>query len=96
MGIPFTVPMGFLFTMTIGFLFTIALGIQLTISKCQPLQGEHRPDHVFSDPLGLSFCLGPDEGQNPRVRQENMTSRSTRQSGQRIRANPQRGLPQSR
>jgi len=68
----------------------------LGFQKCQPLQGEHRPDHVFSDPLGLSFCLGPDEGQNHRVRQENMTSRSCLRSGQRIRANPQRGLPQSR
>jgi hypothetical protein len=26
----------------------------------EPLQGEQRPDHVFSDPLGLSFCPGPD------------------------------------
>jgi hypothetical protein len=26
----------------------------------EALQGKERPDHVFSRPLGLSFCLGPD------------------------------------
>ena len=26
----------------------LALGFQ----KCQPLQGEHRPEHVLADPLG--------------------------------------------
>ena len=36
------------------------------------------------------------EGQNPPLRQENITSRSSAQSGHRMRANPQRGLPLSR
>jgi hypothetical protein len=36
------------------------------------------------------------EGQNPRLRQENITSRSSAQSGHRMRANLRRGLPQSR
>jgi hypothetical protein len=26
----------------------------------EPLQGQERPDHVFSHPLGLDLCLGPD------------------------------------
>ena len=29
--------------------------------KRQPLQGEHRPEHVLADPLGLRLRLGPDE-----------------------------------
>jgi hypothetical protein len=47
--------------------------------------------------------LGPDaavdieqEGQNPRVRQENIRRCSAGQSGQRMRAKPQRGFPQSK
>jgi hypothetical protein len=36
------------------------------------------------------------EGQNPRGLQKNIRNRSSPQSGQQIRANPQRGLPQSR
>jgi len=47
------------------------------------------PPHSFS-------LLAWQEGQNPRVRQENISRRSAWQSGQRMRANPQRGLPQSR
>ena len=46
-------------------------------------------------PHSSSF-LAWQEGKNPRVRHENITNRSSPQSGQRIRANPQRGLPQSR
>ena len=77
----------------------------LRFQKCQPLHGEERPDHVLSDTLGLGFRLDPHQamdrlawhdGQNPLVRQENIRSRSSPQSGHLMRANPQRGLPQSR
>jgi len=30
----------------------------------EAFQGEKRPDHVFSHPLGLSLCLGPDPAVN--------------------------------
>jgi hypothetical protein len=39
---------------------------------------------------------GQHQGQNPRVLQEKVRRCSVRQSGQRIRANPRFGLPQSR
>lgn len=52
---------------------------------------------ALSQPFRNPFrILAWQEGQNPRVRQENMTNRSSPQSGHRIRANPQRELPQSR
>ena len=35
----------------------LALGLQ----KRQPLQGEHRSDHVLPYPLGLRLRLGPDQ-----------------------------------
>ena len=51
-------------------------------------------------PGGLfTLSFRPDAGhagQNPLVRQENITSRSSAQSGHRIRAIPLRGLPKSR
>jgi hypothetical protein len=36
--------------------------------KREPLQGQKRPDHVFSDPLGLCLCLGPDPAVNIETR----------------------------
>ena len=46
--------------------------------------------------LSVHYPLGGQRGQNPRVRQENTRRRSAWQSRQRLRANSQRGLPQSK
>jgi len=50
----------------------------------------------FVDRFELDFVNCDYRVQNPRVRQENISRRSAWQSGQRMRANPQRGWPQSR
>jgi hypothetical protein len=36
-------------------------GLALGLQERQPLEREERPDHVFSHPLGLDLCLGPDQ-----------------------------------
>jgi len=35
--------------------------LTLGFQKCQPLQGEHRTEHVLPHPLGLDLRLGPDQ-----------------------------------
>jgi len=35
--------------------------LALRLHEGEPLQGEKRPDHVLSDPLGLGLRLGPDQ-----------------------------------
>jgi hypothetical protein len=35
--------------------------LALALQEGQPLEGEDRPEHIFTDPLGLRFCLGPDQ-----------------------------------
>jgi len=43
--------------------------LTLFLREREPLQGQKRPDHVLSHPLGLGLCLGPDPAVNiePRV-----------------------------
>ena len=46
----------------LGALLTIPVtNFSLGFQKCQPLQGKHRPEHVFPHPLGLRLRLGPDQ-----------------------------------
>ena len=65
------------------------------LHKASTLTVSHYPGG-FVDRFELDFVNCDYRVQNPRVRQENIKSRSWPQSGQRMRANPQRGLPQSR
>ena len=65
------------------------------LHKAFTLAVSHYPGG-FVDRFELDFVNCDYRVQNPLVRQENTTSRSSAQSGHRIRANPQRRLPQSR
>ena len=43
-----------------GLLPILVANLPFPLIEGEPLQGQKRPDHVFSDPLGLGFCPGPD------------------------------------
>ena len=46
----------------------VVADLPLTVQEQEPLQGQHRPDHIFSDPLGLGPGLHPDPAVNIETR----------------------------
>jgi hypothetical protein len=80
----------------------VCMGMEID-AVAEGLDAGHNPRHKLcaSDCLevfeeGLDSRLAWQEGQKPRVRQEKQRRCSVPHEGQRMRAKPQRGLPQSR
>ena len=70
-------------------------GAAAEVPQQTALELEEDPRHLIHSPHS-SNLLAWQEGQNPWVLQGNVWRYSARQRGQRIRANPHCGLPQSR